>query len=187
MPFDPYYSPPKGWLPEAAGLTVNQLAAIGFVITTWAALESIYQHTLFVLVQSPDTLGQALTEDLGPDNRSKALKRLCSSWKLILSEDFTEQIGALDKLEHLNKWVDTNKAKRNQIAHWNWIREDDQHMFAFKYHLRPYNLTDNRPKGLRTTHDELFKFGGEISQKASEFLSLMPSLDKLPPWPHKSA
>lgn len=183
MPFDPYFSPPKGWLPESAGLTVNQLASVGFVMTTWAALESIYQHTLFVLAQSPDALGQALTEDLGPDNRSKAMKRLCASWKLALGDRFPEQTDALAKALQVVKWIDANKAERNQIAHWNWLRIDDQSMFGFKYHLKPISLSDNRPHGQTRTHEDLFKFGAEISQQAADLLALQPAFDNLPPWP----
>lgn len=185
MAFEPYYSPPKGWMPESAGLTVNQLASIGFVISTWAALESIFQNVLFVLAQSPDSLGQALTEDLSPDNRSKALKRLCSSWKLVLGEGYESQIEALDRLDNVRKWIDSNKGKRNQIAHWNWLRVDDSSMFAFKMHLKPTNLAGNAPTGIQTTHDDLFAFGGEIGGKASELMEIISVLEELPAWPQK--
>lgn len=185
MPFDPYYSSPKGWMPESAGLTVNQLASIGFVMSTWEALESIFQNVLFVLAQSPDSLGQALTEDLSADNRSKALKRLCSSWKLVLGDGYEKQIAALDGLDNVRKWIDANKGKRNQIAHWNWLRVDDKNMFAFKMHLKPTTLADNAPTGIHTTHDDLFAFGGEIGSMASELIGLLSVLDQLPPWPQK--
>lgn len=185
MSFDPFFRQPDGWFPEAAGLTVTQLAGVGFVVTTWAALESVYQHTLFVLAQSPDPLGQALTEDLSPDNRSKALKRLCSTWKMVLKEGFEEQIEAVESAEKIAKWIDTNKSKRNQIAHWNWLREDDSNMFGFKFHLKPMDGSENRTTGIRISNDELYKFAIDISSRASDLIKIGPALEKLPPWPQK--
>lgn len=185
MQFESSFTPPTGWAPESAGLTVTQLAAIGFVMTTWATLETIYQHTLFVLAQSPDMLGQALTEDLSPDNRSKAMKRLCASWKLALGDRFPEQTEALDKALEITKWIDTNKAERNHLAHWNWLRNDDESMFGFKYHLKPVDLSDNRPRGALRKHEDVFKFGTEIARQAGALLELQPAFDALPSWPQK--
>src|SRR5262245_19243164 len=120
--------PGSWWAPSTSHLTSEQATAIADVIINWSVLEVVLQDLLVALTQSPTALGQALTEDLGPDNRLKALKRLARTWIALLSSPSwvdsknSDFIKALDDCQALATWIAMAKARRNQIAHWTWFR-----------------------------------------------------------------
>jgi hypothetical protein len=192
MPFEPSFPPPKEWAPPGAGLTFPQLSAIGAVVTTWAVIETVVQQLLFVLVQSPDKLGQALTEDLGPDHRLKALRRLCRDWEGFLEwrhSELTEMISCVREVRTYAAWIEKNKNRRNQIAHWQWMRMSDARMMAFKYTLKP--PPENPKDGdshISVSPEELMAFAEEISEKASAMILALRRLSReLPAWPRRPA
>ena len=98
------------------------MIGIGTVTTAWAVFETAIQMALCELVQSPPALAQALTDDLGPDNRVKALKRLCASWAAALRDDRDAERQTISAVADCAKWFERNKAKRNQIIHYCWFR-----------------------------------------------------------------
>ena len=80
MPLKLTYIHPSPSNDALSFITEEQRAEIMLVIQGWALLETMIQKIACALAQSPLHLGQALTEDLGPDHRLKALRRLCKSW-----------------------------------------------------------------------------------------------------------
>lgn len=181
--------PPKGWAPSGAGLTYTQLRLIGQVITTWAVLEVAIQHMLFTLAQAPDVLGQALTEDLGPDHRLKALDQLCRRWLTLLRdrEPDDECVKLIDQTQGCVKWTKSNKDLRNRYAHWWWSRISDDQMSCHKYTLKAHahgaGEIDNHAWVM---NNETEAFANEISERTTEMLWLLKMLQKkLPTLPHK--
>ncbi len=184
MAFERFVPPPRGWAPNTCGLTEPQLIGIGSVVSAWAILESVLQDALVTLAQSPSTLGQALTEDLGPDNRLKALKRLCQTWQIIMKVRNREQSEMLDELAAVGVWIEKQKGLRNKIAHWQWMRQSDQKVFGFKYSTKPEDPAHSINFMVAETAD-FAKFAEQIRDKAAELIELVRDLRKLPTWPER--
>ena len=183
-----FRKPGNWWTPASGRLTEEQATAFADVITAWSLLELTLQKVLCVLAQAPLALGQALTEDLGPDNRIKALKRLAQTWKAVQRYNLTvEQRIALTDCLVLATWIAQVKARRNQIAHWNWLRQDDEEIFGFKYNTRPsgsYADQNNRPQTHATeTVTTLDEFSEQISVAAHRLQLASELLQTLPTWP----
>lgn len=183
MAFKPFFPPPENWAGPGAGLTEKQLGGIGAVVSAWSILDAVTQEALVDLAQSPRTLGQALTDDLGPDNRLKALKRLCETWLIIMPGRNAELAGFLEGLEDLRKWVQENKGRRNQIAHWLWMRQSDDKMLGFKYSTRPHNAKAPAGTSLTASPDDFWDFAKLINQKTDALIEIVRDLRRLPSWP----
>jgi hypothetical protein len=182
------FTPPQGGPPQGVGLNVNHLRAIALVMTSWATLESALEQHLYLLAQAPPSLGQALTENLGPDHRLKALRRLVKSWERILQgyEEYTDILASVRKTEEYGNWIRVHKDQRNKVAHWHWLGITEQEMVAFKYTLRPGASTTS-DNWVRASPDDLIDFATEASDLASQMFALVPSLEKLPPLPRSHA
>ena len=185
MAFEQFVPPPQGWAPPSAGLTHSQLMGIGAVVSAWAVLEAVLQDALVALAKSPLTLGQALTEDLGPDNRLKALRRLCQTWQIIMKGRNAEQSEMLDEVAAIGVWIEKQKGLRNQVAHWQWMRQTDHLAFGFKYSTKPANPAGTATNFMTAHTTDFTDFAGEISDKAGELIELIADLRKLPPWPER--
>lgn len=160
---------------------------IGAVVSAWALIETLLQGILCALAKADPTLGQALTEDLGPDNRLKAARRLVASWETVFREKLADELrNDLQRVREVCTWISQNKERRNRIAHWNWMRASDERLFGFKYHLKPGAALG--PDGGKHLHmelatEDLMRFAGEISDQATMMLELQGALAKLPAWP----
>ena len=136
------------------------------------------------LIQSPDVLAQALTDDLGPDNRVKAMKRLCATWNAGLREDRDTERGAIRKIAACGVWFEKNKGKRNQIIHYCWMRSSDEEIIGWKHNTRPHFTEEKyRARAIKFRTTELTQFAREITLKADELLGLVQEIETLPPWP----
>jgi hypothetical protein len=167
------------------GLDEEQRADVMLVIQGWSLLESFLQKLLTTLAQSPLLLGQALTEDLGPDHRLKALRRLADSWLWRLNpETMGEAIGQLREVKDLAKWIKSNKDSRNQLVHWQWGALDDEHLICFKYTLKPPpQSADFDPEAFgRTTITDIIEFAREIDAMNDRLQNATEVLEQLPPW-----
>lgn len=184
-----FRKPGNWWVPASGHLTERQATALADVITEWSVLEISLQKVLCILAQAPTALGQALTEDLGPDNRIKALKRLAQTWKLSHRRDqFTvEQNIALTDCLILATWIAQVKGRRNQIAHWSWQRSNDEEMFGFKYSTRPaatYADQKNIPQtNITETVSALISFSEQINFAAHRLQLASEMLQTLRAWP----
>lgn len=184
-----FRKPGNWWTPAGGILTEQQACALADVITEWSVLEIGLQKALCVLAQAPLALGQALTEDLGPDNRIKALKRLAHTWQGVsrrLEPSETERI-ALAECLMLATWITQVKGRRNQIAHWSWFRSSEEELFGFKYRTRPiatYADQKNLPQtDIIETVTGLKEFAGQINFAAERLHRAADALQKLPTWP----
>ena len=184
MPFAPFRRPPKDWAPPTAGLTHPQLIGIGAVITTWAALEQTLEHLLYELVQAPDVLGQALSEDLNADSRCKALLRLCVSWEQSLAPEYTSERESLEQIRSSVKWARRNRDKRNKFAHYNWMRITDEQMMGFKFSLRPRQRVDGPFDKVQTADIE--PFADEIAAEVDKLFKTLSVVQSFPEWPRRT-
>lgn len=160
------------------------MIGIGSVASTWTILEIATQQALCLLAQTPSVLGQALTDDLGPDARIKALKRLCDTWLSVFGEDRDQEIAAINETLAVCRWFEQNKAKRNQIVHYFWLRKSDDEILGSKYSTKPLiadKVQRDRYIVMRTT--DLTDFAKEISAQADALLGLTLRLGLLPSWP----
>ena len=182
MAFDPSHTCPIERLPPTSWPTINQLAAIGSVVATWCWLEHALESLLATFIQSDVMLTQSLTEDLSVDNRLKAAKRLITTWEWVTGLPSDEHKSLFDELKLLLKWVATNKARRNQIAHRLWVRSDDAEMFGWKHHQAPADI-GVRPSATITVTD-LLAFSAEIgaiANRLSQAELCARTLPRLPP------
>lgn len=184
MAFEPFIPPAKGWAPQTAGLTHSQLIGIASVVSAWAVLEGVLQHALVLLTQAPLALGQALTEDLGPDNRLKALKRLCQSWEIAMGDRYPEHLPTLSATAKIGNWIEKNKVRRNQVVHWQWMRQSDEHLIGFKYSLK-VGSRDKPSSGTFMTAQtgDMAAFAKQISAETDNLINLLAPLETLPSWP----
>jgi hypothetical protein len=178
------------WLPDGAILDEAHLVAIGAVIPEWSLLEAQVQNALCELAQSPLTLGQALTEDLGPDNRLKALTRLVRSWEITNAvQDNPELRPPLDACLAAVTWIKANKDRRNRLAHWTWMRDTDEAMFGMKYSSRPYDSYPDKnnmpPLHAAETVTSLLAFETEIEATAKSLFGAVKALQSFPTWPRR--
>lgn len=190
MPFEPSIDPPVGWASKGSGLTYTQLRLIGQVVSHWAILDIALQQMLFMLAQSPEFLGQALTEDLGPDHRLKAFKRLCRHWRKFLNQESGNEdvIGLVENAQECATWITKNKDQRNKVAHWWWSRVTDDKMFCYKYTMKPHASEVGQEGGnfASMPNSELEAFANSISEMATRMLALSRLLQaKLPAWPYR--
>lgn len=180
--FDPHDPHPVPGMPNSSWLTVNQLASIGSVVAAWSWMDLALESLLSTLVQSDDFLSQALTEDLGPDNRLKATKRLVRAWQQALLDPTERQIRLFEEVLELTKWIAANNGKRNQIAHWIWVRSDDEKMFGWKHHV--VAAPDNARPNSEITKSSIIDFSKEIGIAAGRLAAVERVARDLPPWPH---
>ena len=160
------------------------MIGIGSVASTWTILEIATQQALCLLAQTPSTLGQALTDDLGPDARIKALKRLCDTWLSAFGEGREQEIAAINETLAVCRWFEQNKAKRNQIVHYFWLRKSDDEMLGSKYSTKPIAADKvQRERFITMTTIELTNFAKQISVQADNLLGLTLRLGLLPSWP----
>jgi hypothetical protein len=162
------------------------MIGIGSVVTAWSFLETANEIVLYILAQTPDTLGQALTDGLSADHRIKALKRLCDTWLVSLKEERVEAITAINETRKLVNWQERAKVKRNKIVHHIWHRMSDDEMLGRRFSTKPVQadkLYTERFIAMKT--HELSKFAVEVTQKADAFFALLPVLEKLPAWPKR--
>lgn len=179
MAFDPRGPSPIQSLPDSTWLTYRQLSAIGAVVATWSWLELQMESALEKLVQSPSHLSQALTIDLGPDNRIKAIKRLTATWRAAM-QGKNEQL--FDEIEDWAKWISKNKTERNIVAHYIWFRANDAEMFGFKYHTQP--KSGATPTAAKTV-TEIEDFSDEIGKRVVQGNVIVSKLREFPDWPEK--
>lgn len=185
MAFEPFVPPAKNWAPQTSGLTHSQLIGIASVVSFWAVLEGVLQEALVKLTQSPLALGQALTEDLGPDNRLKALKRLCQSWQIVMGHRHPEHTETVAKVAAVGTWIEKNKNRRNQIAHWQWMRQSDQKVLGFKYTMKVGTVQNPTQSFLTANTSDFAEFAEQIKLKTEELIELLKPLERLPAWPRK--
>ena len=184
MEFESRIDPPSLWASTYAGLTHSQMIGIGSVASTWTILEIATQQALCLLAQTPSALGQALTDDLSPDNRIKALKRLCDTWLAAFGDGREQEIAAIDETLAVCKWFERNKARRNQIVHYFWLRKSDDEMIGSKYSTKPmFADRVHRERYLVMKTTDLSEFAAEISVQADNLLGLTLRLGLLPSWP----
>ena len=182
MAFEPFIPPAKNWAPETAGLTHSQLIGIAHVVSSWAVLEGVLQHTLVTLTQAPLTLGQALTEELGADNRLNALKRLCQTWLIGMGDRYPEHSAVIAKVDEIRKWTVAEKGLRNKIAHWQWVRQTDETVLGFKYTMKVSADPSTIQSFMTANTTDFAAFGNEIVKKTEELIELRAQLDSLPTW-----
>jgi hypothetical protein len=139
---------------------------------------------LVVLTQAPLALGQALTEDLGADNRLKALKRLCQSWEIAMGGRYPEHLATLAAAAEVGNWIEKNKGRRNQIAHWQWLRQSDEKVLGFKYSMK-IGSRDKPSSGTFMVADttDFANFAEQITLITEKLIDLLKPLEALPAWP----
>ena len=187
MTFEPSIDPPSLWASTYSGLTHTQMIGIGSVISAWTVLEIATQQALCLLAQTPSVLGQALTDDLGPDARIRALKRLCDTWLAILGDERDEEKSAIAETSNVCRWFEQNKTKRNQIVHYFWLRISDEEIVGSKYSTKPYAADKvQRERYITMSTSDLTTFAKEVSERADSLLGLTLRLGLLPSWPHTS-
>jgi hypothetical protein len=172
-------------IPDMLGLDEEQRACVMLVLQGWSLLESFLQKLLTTLAQSPLLLGQALTEDLGPDHRIKALRRLANSWLWRLNPQVMgDAIGHLHEVQELAKWIASNKDSRNQLVHWQWSALDNERLLCFKYTLRlPPGAADADPEAYaETTLSNVLEFAEEIDAINDRLQAVTAALEQLPAW-----
>lgn len=181
MTFDPHWRSPLQGLPDSAWPTINQLAAIGTVVNAWSWLDLAVQNLLCRLVQSATHLSQTLTEDLSPDNRIKALRRLAHTLDSVFLNITGEQAAAIAEIDAVAKWMAANKAKRNNIAHYLWLRNTDEKMFGWKYSLAIRD-DHSRPELMLAWRD-LVTFSEEIGAMITRVDAVEKVVRNWPDWP----
>ena len=158
-----------------------QLAALGRLSVAWAVLDAAIQTLLCSLAQAPHHLGQALTEDLGPDNRVRALKRLAESYLYMLQNMSDDpRIQFLHEVKCLATWFQTNKTLRNKIAHWIWFSAENGDLFGFKFTTQPRSSDYGPSMTLRM--DELISLIEGADEHTALAFGLMGKAETLPAW-----
>ena len=107
--------------------SISQLQAIGRVTSTWSVLEHVIEIALARLALAPDFPALALTNDLGIDNRIKALRALIA----LHHERYREQIiphALIETLQKLPGQIATLKDQRNRVTHLVWTRWSETRM-----------------------------------------------------------
>lgn len=137
---------------------------------------------MVTLVQGDEMLVQSYTEDLSPDNRLSALRRLLKTWERIDPGLTDEHRKAFATTRDIIKWIAQNKGKRNQIAHWIWVRVDDESLFGWKHHTMPTEGDENL-RGQTMTVDQLLEFSREIGDQEGRLDEVNRVLRSLPAWP----
>ncbi|MCW3796312.1 hypothetical protein OMW55_00610 [Sphingomonas sp. BN140010] len=173
-------------IPSTAWPTINQLAAIGSVAATWSWLDLSLEGILAKLVHSDEMLAQALTEDLSPDNRLKALRRLTRTWEQVHPDLTDAHKAQFDEVREIVKWVAANKARRNEIVHWLWLRRDDARLFGWKHRVTPAIPSEARASKL-ADYESFLEFSREIGSMADRAAETERALSDLPPWPKPTA
>lgn len=184
MPFDPSTPSPIASIPDTSWPTIRQLAAIGAVSTTWSWLDMGIETLICTLTESDEMLGQALTQDLSPDNRLKALRRLTTTWERMVLGMTKPQTELLADIRSCVSWVAKNKTTRNKVVHSLWMRSDDEKLFGWKHHIAP--VTAKESSSVSITVSEILNFSIEIGQMVVRLGELELAARELPPFPKPS-
>lgn len=177
MPFDPSEPSPIPTLPNTSWPTDNQLSGIGAVAVVWSWLEMALETLLCTLSQSDEALTQALTADLGADNRIKALRRLATTWERILRPD--QHAPLIVELRSIAVWLARNKSRRNTIVHSLWIRNTDAAMFGWKHSTMPVG-DDHLETSSTLSRDDALAFAREAGAIVGRLLDAERAARSLP-------
>jgi hypothetical protein len=181
MTFDPSHPSPVPGITDTAWPTINQLAAIGSVSAAWSWLDLGIEALLARLIEGDEMLAQALTEDLSPDNRLKALRRLVVTWERVVRNLTDDHRAVLAEVREIVTWVARNKGKRNEIIHWVWMRTDDEKLYGWKHRMMPTTQAERPNRYMTKT--EILEFSREIGAMAGRVGAAELAARQLPPFP----
>jgi hypothetical protein len=181
-----YYDPvpDEGFHP----LSDEQRSQLMLAIQAWAAVDTFIEKLICRLAKAPLSLGQAVTEDLGPDHRLKALRRLALSWRFALrpAEDWSEQRARIDEVSAFARWAAINKGSRNQLVHWHWGRINDAEISGYKHTMKPPAGPPGEPyKFVKVRMLDVEMFTSEINAMSQRMYRIERKLLTLPAWPEK--
>lgn len=161
-------------------LTDEQCSAIGRVATNWSVVEQLLEETLARLAYAPAYLGRALTNDLGPDNRIRALRSLCviHEHQLMCRVVGSETLTALRAIA---KEFGPLKEERNKLVHWVAFRQTDEAVFFSRLRSRPATQSQDGD-GMTRTVMSITEIAVQISYLGDHMESVCRLLPDLP-WP----
>lgn len=180
MTFDPTHGSPIPGVSNTSWPTINQAAAIGSVVVAWNWLDLALETLLATLTKSDEMLTQALTEDLSPDNRLKALRRLALTWQRVAPLD-QAQVALVEEIRAISKEVASLKSERNRVAHGLWMRSDDETMFRWKHHIAPVAEQERTSEHKKTS--DLLGLTEQIGQLAGRAAAAELIARDLPAFP----
>lgn len=180
MPFDDFDPSPILSLPDSAWPTNKQLAAIGSVAVVWNWLDLAIENIIATLTKGDEMLVQALTEDLSPDNRLKAIRRLVTTWEIVVKLDENHR-QILQEIGKIVTEVKKFKTDCNRFIYGIWNRVDDETMFRWKHHTAPRNGDHGLYENF--TKDDLVTFSVAVGQLVARANAAEVAARSLPPFP----
>lgn len=158
----------------------SQLKAMGRVTSTWSVLEHIIEIALARLALTPQFPALALTNDLGLDNRIKALKALIALHHERYAETILEP-SLIRELEKIPAQIATLKDKRNRLTHLVWIRDNDDVMSGLRPRARTASAVTKAPASQQMTVAEINELADAIQALADTLFVLtqmVPEVDE---------
>jgi hypothetical protein len=140
---EPARAPTKGRLPspwattflsEFSRLKPAQFEAIGRVAATWSVLEWLIEVALARLSMVPPFPGRALTNDLGIDNRLRALKTLVELHRTRYRYALVDY-STLEHFSALITEIAKLKDRRNRVVHRIWTTRAHGKMFGIRFRV----------------------------------------------------
>jgi hypothetical protein len=166
---------------QYARLTDEQYAAIGRVAVHWSLVETTIETILARLAYSPEYFGRAITNDLGIDNRIRAIRTLCNVHEVQLGNRIVSR-ETVSQLRNLAAETAAKKGMRNRLVHSVWFRSTDEKMFGNKFRTGPAKRDQEEQRHLSQSFHEINQFAAEIEDLACR---LGVECEKLPKieWP----
>lgn len=109
--------------------TAEQYALLGEAVVDWSIIDLLVESLIARLARAPDFPMMAVTKRLGSEARNLALQHLAE----IHEQRYRGRAlpaDAVANISEIRKRLKALKARRNQVAHWIWMRQDDEALFG---------------------------------------------------------
>ncbi|HET7832165.1 MAG TPA: hypothetical protein VFK88_04290 [Gallionella sp.] len=163
---------------QYAQLTEEQYAALGKVVVEWANIEELLGAISGRLLATPDFLARSFTDSISAVRIQTILTQAIEIHQ-VRYQCMRVHEAILNELTVLNEKVNTLRAKRNKIAHFCWLRSNDEELWGTNF---PGGIPS--PKSERTHHatftaNELAELHRESYAVVDQLLSIYQALPEI--------
>jgi len=163
---------------QCSDLTEEQYAALGKAVVEWANIEELLGVIIGRLLATPDFLARTFSDSISAV-RSQAILTEAIEIHRTRYQYRIVQKNILDELNTTNEKITALRAKRNKIAHFCWMRSNDNELWGTNFSGGMPSPKKERSRQATFTLDELAVLHRESYAIVDKLLSILDTLPKI--------
>lgn len=160
---------------EFAELTEAQYAAIGRAVVEWANVEYLLGVLLSRLLATPEFLARTYTDAISAVRLQEAVTEAVDIHRSRYRHRLVSK-GVLAEIAEINQRITAMCSTRNKIAHFCWVRTNDEELFGTSFAGGVPSPRNERRNCAVLTSGELVKLNGEAYSLVEQLMKLVTSL-----------